>query len=46
MSLSHQTFMFPTKRLNPVAGTRFERRMEVLKSEVFPTKRLNPVAGT
>ena len=40
--------MFPTKRLNPVAGTGCEELADWLKAEgySFPTKRLNPVAGT
>ena len=37
--------MFPTKRLNPVAGT---KRVGLSRNSgrQFPTKRLNPVAGT
>ena len=36
---------FPTKRLNPVAGTR-DKLLELDLYVWFPTKRLNPVAGT
>ena len=37
--------MFPTKRLNPVAGTK-EHFLNNKQAKQFPTKRLNPVAGT
>ena len=37
--------MFPTKRLNPVAGTQ-EINDFLIEQPLFPTKRLNPVAGT
>ena len=36
---------FPTKRLNPVAGT-CEYAYAYATINLFPTKRLNPVAGT
>ena len=38
------TVEFPTKRLNPVAGSFLPYSPGLLKF-VFPTKRLNPVAG-
>ena len=40
--------LFPTKRLNPVAGTSEPERSKCFKKleQMFPTKRLNPVAGT
>ena len=37
--------LFPTKRLNPVAGTKAKYEARGYYS-MFPTKRLNPVAGT
>ena len=37
--------MFPTKRLNPVAGT-LNPTFDMPEWYQFPTKRLNPVAGT
>ena len=40
------TAWFPTKRLNPVAGTITTFIVSGVKLSKFPTKRLNPVAGT
>ena len=39
------TYEFPTKRLNPVAGTPVDFKHDGVEHG-FPTKRLNPVAGT
>ena len=45
MSDEEEYFLFPTKRLNPVAGTTGDSAWHPEKC-MFPTKRLNPVAGT
>ena len=46
MSIHEQlSSMFPTERLNPVAGTSNDETKVSIRFE-FPTKRLNPVAGT